>query len=63
MSISTIHRWLKELGRTNLRNQSQSMYESILSLRNQGLKWQEIAQQLSISVGCAKMCFKRNHQT
>lgn len=62
VSVSTIHRWLKEVRSIESKNQSQSMYERILVLRNQRLKWQDIAQQLAVSVGCAKMCFKRNHQ-
>ncbi|WP_410678553.1 helix-turn-helix domain-containing protein [Avibacterium paragallinarum] len=62
VSVSTIHRWLKEVRGIESKNQSKLMYERILVLRNQGLKWQEIAQQLAISIGCAKMCFKRNHQ-
>lgn len=63
MSLSTINRWAKELGWVNSNNHSKSLYQQILILKNQRLKWREIAQKLSISEGKAKMCFKRHHQS
>lgn len=63
VSLSTINRWAKELGWVNSNNHSKSLYQQILILKNQRLKWREIAQKLSISEGKAKMCFKRHHQS
>ncbi|MDG6790500.1 primase C-terminal domain-containing protein [Glaesserella parasuis] len=66
VSLSTINRWGKELGWVNSKKDStsysNSKYQQILFLKNQGLKWREIAKKLSISEGNAKMCFKRHHQ-
>ncbi|WP_439258058.1 primase C-terminal domain-containing protein [Lonepinella sp. BR2271] len=66
VSLATINRWAKEFGwvksNTDSIKQSQLKYQQILDFRNQGVKWRDIAQKLSISEHNAKMCFKRYHQ-
>ncbi|MGR6647938.1 primase C-terminal domain-containing protein [Avibacterium paragallinarum] len=59
VSLSTIHRWAKEF-EWGSETDSGLKYQQITSLRNQGLKWREIAERLSITEGNAKMCFKRH---
>nr|WP_026138550.1 primase C-terminal domain-containing protein [Avibacterium paragallinarum] len=61
VSLSTINRWLKETNyyKSKVKIDKKNQGETILKLRSQKIKWQDIAKQLNLTVGNAKMLFKR----
>lgn len=63
VSLSTINRWAEEFGWATSKKDLSAQYQQLSILRNQGLKWREIAEQLGISESSAKMCFKRYKQS